>query len=84
MEINGIATEVSFTPTIDNLVLGELLREVLIMEPYNIPFMKNYSNDLLLAVTNHKTEDIVVRFNSYHHKIQFTVEVEDKDHIAFL
>lgn len=74
---------ISFAPYIANLVMVTLLQELIPSLPFNVPFVKKYINNLILAVPNNKTNETLILFNRYNPKIQFTIELVHRE-IAFL
>lgn len=52
---------------------------------FEIPFYKRYVDDCILAVPSNKENDILNTFNSFHPRLQFTIENENENNsISFL
>lgn len=49
-----------------------------------IPVIKKYVDDLFLCIPLERIQDVLRAFNNYHHKLQFTVEVEENRQLPFL
>lgn len=60
-------------------VMDDLLDVVLPVLPFNIPFIRKYVDDIILACPKDSTVDLLSIFNSYDPYIQFTLEVEDQN-----
>ena len=51
---------------------------------FQILFYKRYVDDCLLAIPKGKEQQILNAFNSFHQKLQFTIEIENNKQINFL
>ncbi|XP_062715777.1 uncharacterized protein LOC134291698 [Aedes albopictus] len=83
-QVFGTAMGNPLSPTIADLVMETLLDNVVTRVSFPFPVLKKYVDDLMLAVPKDKIEEVRTIFNSYHEKIQFTVEVEQEGKIPFL
>ena len=75
------------SPTIANIILDKLLDECILQLKENditIKFMVKYVDDIFAIVNKTDTEIILETFNTYHNKLQFTIEKEINNKIPFL
>ncbi|XP_055588871.1 uncharacterized protein LOC129741188 [Uranotaenia lowii] len=61
---------------IADFVMESLLDNVTRTLDFQIPILRKYVDDLLLALPREHVEQVREKFNQYHPKIQFTVEIE--------
>ena len=52
--------------------------------PFNVPLYFRYVDDIILAVPVDSYDTVLNIFNSFHKRIQFTIEIPDEDYINFL
>lgn len=83
-QLDGSAMGNPASPILANLVMNELITCVLDTLPFDIPLMKIYVDDSILAVPMNRENEVLQYFNSYHRKIQFTCETENNYKISFL
>lgn len=83
-QIDGCAMGSSISSVIAQLVLEDLEETVIEKLNFSIPFFFRYVDDCITAVPNNHTQTILNKFNEYHKKLQFTLEVEDNKKINFL
>lgn len=83
-QIFGTAMGSPISSTIANLVMEELENVVISSLDYIPAFYKRYVDDCILCIPKNKLEYTQQAFNSFHPKIQFTVEKEDQQSINFL
>ncbi|XP_044764459.1 uncharacterized protein LOC123321021 [Coccinella septempunctata] len=69
---------------IADYVIDELLDECIPQLTFIIPFCKKYVDDLILMIPEGKQDEILNVFNSFHPKIQFTIEEESNNCVPFL
>ncbi|XP_011858662.1 PREDICTED: uncharacterized protein LOC105556190 [Vollenhovia emeryi] len=70
------------SPLIADLVMQDL--EETVLSDIHTSFYTRYVDDILLLTRLDSIEDILRKFNSYHNRLQFTLEIQ-KDHaISFL
>lgn len=83
-QLDGCAMGSPISSTIAQLVMEYLEEKVL--QHLNIPiiFFKRYVDDCLTAVPEGKINDVLKKFNSFHPKLQFTIETESNGKINFL
>nr|CCQ71227.1 hypothetical protein Penelope-like1 [Cotesia congregata]CDH92814.1 hypothetical protein Penelope-like1 [Bracoviriform congregatae] len=72
------------SPSIANLVMQHVLKNVVKDLPFAVPLLGLYVDDTILAVPVSEKNNLLGYFNSYHRDIQFTLEVEEGGRIAFL
>jgi len=65
----------ALSPIIANIVMDDLETRALKKLSINIPFYYRYVDDIAMAVPRQKTEVILDTFNSFHPRLQFTMEV---------
>jgi len=67
-----------------HLVMEFLITDVERDLNFNLPFLKLYVDDTILACPESKINTLLDKFNSYHPKLKFTFEKETDGKIAFL
>ncbi|XP_060523582.1 uncharacterized protein LOC132700362 [Cylas formicarius] len=75
---------VSISSAIAQIVLEDLEESVLSNALFDIPFFYRYVDDCITAIPKNKQHEILQLFNSYHQKLQFTIEIESQSKINFL
>lgn len=83
-QIEGCAMGASISSVIAQLVMEDLEENVLGNVNFHIPFFYRYVDDCIAAIPSNKTQDILDQFNSYHNKLNFTIEIEKQHKISFL
>lgn len=84
IQLDGSAMGNPASPSLANLVMNHILKKVLEVVPFRIAFLKLYVDDTLLAVPESEVDGLLGWFNSIHPKIQFTMEKEVSNMLAFL
>lgn len=72
------------SPVIANLVLEQMEKEVLENIQTNITVYRRYVDDTFLIIPENSVDNVLAAFNSYHRRIQFTVEEEIDNQLNFL
>lgn len=72
------------SPHLADLVLEILQDKVIQKLSFHLPYFFRYVDDINTAVPKNKKKDIVELFNKYDHRLQFTIEEEKKNCLAFL
>ena len=72
------------SPSFEDLVMETLEETVIEKLPFKLPFYFRYVDDIVTAVPKNKVEETRDIFNSFNENIQFTVEIENNNQIAFL
>jgi predicted GIY-YIG superfamily endonuclease len=72
------------SPMLANMVLEDLEEQVLKNVSVKPLFYYRYVDDVICALPENKIEEFNERLNSYHRRLQFTVEIERESQIAFL
>ncbi|XP_055604628.1 uncharacterized protein LOC129752865 [Uranotaenia lowii] len=72
------------SPILCDLVMEGLLRNCTKKLDFPVPLLIKYVDDLLLALPNNQLTHVLQTFNSYHPKMQFTMETAKNNSIAFL
>jgi len=72
------------SPIIAHMVLQDLEEEVLEKINCNIPFYYRYVDDIVLAAPIDQIKKIVDTFNTFHDRLQFTVELEANKSLSFM
>lgn len=83
-QIFGTPMGSSISPILCSFVLDDLIESSLNQIPYEIPFVKRFVDDLILAVPAGQTNDILAVFNNYSSHLQFTYESETNGILPFL
>lgn len=80
----GLPMGAPLSACVANIVLEDLENIKLGECDFNIPLYKRYVDDVITIVPSNKCENILNIFNSYHERIQFTIEKEENNQIEFL
>ncbi|XP_018376461.1 PREDICTED: uncharacterized protein LOC108769774 [Trachymyrmex cornetzi] len=71
----GMPMSSPLSPVIADLVLQDLEMKALSTLEFHLPLYVRYVDDVALAVPSEKTNAILEVFNSFHPRLQFTIEV---------
>jgi len=66
------------SPIIADLVLQDLKRRALEIFGVEVPFYFRYVDDIAIAVHHTQLDKLLDIFNSFHPRIQFTIEIGGK------
>lgn len=83
-QIFGCAMGSPISSSIAQLVLEDLEKNILSQLDFTPIFYKRYVDDCIVCLPIDKIEYILNKFNSYHPKLQFTIEKEEQNKINFL
>ncbi|XP_075150777.1 uncharacterized protein LOC142224885 [Haematobia irritans] len=86
-QVFGMPMGNPLSPTIADIVLYNLLDEALTElreKNIHIKYISKYVDDILAIIKMDEKDEILKVFNSYHTKIQFTIEMEHNKQIAYL
>ena len=83
-QLDGSAMGNPASPAFANLLMNELINTVLHSLSFDLSFIKLYVDDTLLACPVDKVTQLLDKFNRFHPKIKFTIEVESDGKIPFL
>lgn len=72
------------SPLIADLVLQDLERNSLNSLKFVPPVQKRYVDDILIIAPRDQVEEVLNTFNSYHSRLQFTVEFSTDNRLNFL
>ena len=72
------------SPIIADIVLQDLEEMMLTFLPCQVSFYYRYVDDIACAIPVNMLEYILNSFNSYHPRLQFTMEVSETDSLNFL
>ena len=72
------------SPILADLVIQDLEKNIFQNLITHIPVYYRYVDDIVLAASKNKINDILDSFNAYHERIKFTVDHGDEDCINFL
>uniref|UniRef100_A0A1B0CA35 Putative reverse transcriptase n=1 Tax=Lutzomyia longipalpis TaxID=7200 RepID=A0A1B0CA35_LUTLO len=84
LQLDGVAMGSPISPIVADVVLQRLLDETLGNSRLRIECVKKYVDDLLVFVHEDDIEDMLVRVNSFHPKLQFTLEMEKDNMLPYL
>jgi len=73
-----------FSPIIADLVLRDLETRAISKLSFTLPIYFRYVDDILLAAPSDRLDYILEVFNSFHNRLQFTLETSMNDRINFL
>jgi len=74
----------SLSPIITDLVLWELETKAIERLPFELPLYCRYVDDVLLAAPFDQLNKILETFNSFHKRLQFTLEIGINNKINIL
>lgn len=83
-QISGLPMGLPLSAPLANLVMEELENLIIPKLPFNIPFYKRYVDDIITAIPKNQIQQTLKIFNTYHPRLQFTIEIETKSCISFL
>ncbi|XP_037028790.1 uncharacterized protein LOC119069023 [Bradysia coprophila] len=72
------------SPHLADLVLEILQEKVISKLSFHLPYFYRYVDDINTAVPKEKKKEILDMFNKYDHRLQFTMEEERNNNLAFL
>ena len=72
------------SPIIGDIVINDLIYSVLEQIKFEIPFIYNFVDDLILCIPCDKIDSTIILFNSYNEHLKFTVEIESQNFINYL
>lgn len=80
----GLGMGNCLSPICSDIVMAELQQTCLSKLSFQVPFFKRFVDDIVTCVPQNEIDTILNIFNSFHPKLQFTVEMEDNCKIPFL
>jgi len=73
------------SPIVADLILQKLELSILNDFPHKPIFYFRYVDDIALSVPHTSIDSLLDKFNSFHHRLKFTIEIEDNgNHLNFL
>ena len=72
------------SPIIGDIVINDLIYTCLNKIEFEIPFVYNFVDDLILCIPKDKIISILDTFNSYDENLKFTIETENQNCINYL
>ena len=83
-QIFGTPMGSPLSPIIADIVMQDLEERAVMSLPFELPLYMRYVDDILCAIPLHQAEFVLNAFNSLHHRLQFTMEINNKNFINFL
>ncbi|XP_075163049.1 uncharacterized protein LOC142235673 [Haematobia irritans] len=86
-QVFGMPMGNPLSPTIADIVLDHLIDDTLKTledNDINIKYIVKYVDDILAIIRKDDAREILNKLNAYHPKIQFTMETEDDNQLAYL
>lgn len=83
-QIYGLGMGNCLSPSCSDVVMSELQLQCIKKLPFKLPFFKRYVDDIITCVPADQIDTLLTTFNSFHSKLQFTIEQEQNNSIAFL
>lgn len=83
-QTSGVPMGSSISPSVADLVLEDIERDVLPNIPYEVTFFFRYVDDILTCVPIDKFDDFLFRFNNADDNLKFTLEKSINNCINFL
>jgi len=72
------------SPIVADLVMQDLEENILNSLNIRFPLYYRHVDDIILSATEEEIHNIPKKFNSYHHRLKFTMEIEVNRHLSFL
>jgi len=72
------------SPIVADLIMQHLESSILSDLSYKPNFYYRYVDDIVLSVPTFHLNNLFKKFNSFHHRLQFTMEIEQDDKLNFL
>lgn len=70
-------------PVLANFVMNDLITVLSNSLSFFVPFLKLYVDDTILAVRECGLDEVLNDFDTYHPRLQFTMEVEKEGKLPF-
>lgn len=83
-QITGTPMGAIISPILAQYIMDDALDTCISKLPFALPFCYKYVDDVICSVPSDATNDTLLIFNSYHPKIQFTIEEETGGFVPFL
>ncbi|XP_057324832.1 uncharacterized protein LOC130667337 [Microplitis mediator] len=83
-QLDGSSMGNPASPILANIVMDHILKRIMKLLPFPVPFLKVYVDDTILSIPEDKVDSILDIFNSVNKKIQFTMEIEKENRLPFL
>jgi len=83
-QIFGTPMGSPLSPIIADLVLRDIETKAIEKLPFQLPLYRRYVDDILLAASVDQFDVIVETFNSFHKRLQFTLEMSIDNKVNFL
>lgn len=80
----GLPMGAPLSSVVANLVLEDLEQMKLNECQFTIPMYKRYVDDIIAVIPENKENTLLTIFNTYHQRLQFTIEKEENKEICFL
>jgi len=71
------------SPIVADLVMQDLEENILNSLNSRPPLYYRYVDDIILSASEDEIHNILEKFNSYHHRLKFTMEMEVNRHFSF-
>jgi len=72
------------SPIVADLVMQDLKENILNSLNIRLPMYYRYMDDIILSAPEDEIHNILEKFNSYHHRLKFTMEMEVNRRLSFL
>lgn len=83
-QVFGLGMGNCMSPACSDLIMSVLQKECINKLPFKLPFFKRYVDDIVTCVPANQVDILLNTFNSYHPRLQFTIELEHNNAISFL
>jgi len=83
-QIFGTPMGSPLSPVIADIVMRDLETTCLQKLKFNPIFYHRYVDDIILTIPSEKMDSVLNTFNSYHERLQFTIELEVNRSLSFL
>lgn len=83
-QIFGLGMGNCLSPICSDIVMQHLQNTCLDMLSFKPPFFKRYVDDIATSIPETKIDELLSVFNSFHPRLQFTIELENEGKLPFL
>ncbi|XP_044766578.1 uncharacterized protein LOC123322665 [Coccinella septempunctata] len=83
-QVFGLGMGNCLAPIVSDIVMSDLQNSALSALPFRVPIYKRYVDDIFTSIPSDGVGVILDAFNSFHPRLQFTLETERNNSLPFL
>lgn len=83
-QIFGVLMSSPLSPIIAGIVMQDLEKSILRKLPFNSSFYFRYVDNIILTAPPDYLDDLLLFFNNYNNRLQFTSEIQNNNTLSFL